>query len=61
VGFLNPALYALAGGNGYTSVLHDVDTGQCGAHYAAVTGYDLMTGLGSPDGPALIDALASPQ
>jgi len=61
VGFLNPALYALAGGNTYNSVLHDVVTGQCGNHYGAVVSYDLMTGLGSPDGPALIDALASPE
>jgi kumamolisin len=61
VGFLNASLYALAGGNNYNAVLHDVVNGQCGKGYAAVTGYDLMTGLGSPGGPALIDALTSLQ
>jgi kumamolisin len=61
VGFLNPALYALAGGNNYNAVLHDVTTGQCANHYGAVVSYDLMTGLGSPDGQTLINALAGQQ
>jgi subtilase family serine protease len=56
VGFLNPALYGLAGGTSYQSILHDETSGKSGK-YHAVAGYDLVTGLGSPGGQALIDAL----
>jgi subtilase family serine protease len=56
VGFLNPTLYALAGGSSYHSILHDETKGKSGI-YSAVPGYDLVTGLGSPSGQALIDAL----
>jgi xanthomonalisin len=57
VGFLNPTLYGLAGGASYTKILHDETSGTSG-RYNAVTGYDLVTGLGSPHGQALINALA---
>ena len=57
VGFLNPTIYALAGGSSYNSILHDEKLGKSGK-YKAVTGFDLVTGLGSPYGQALIDALA---
>lgn len=63
VGFLNPALYALARGSNYPSTFHDVTQGNnfrggTGAHYSAAPGFDLCTGLGTPKGQALIDALA---
>jgi hypothetical protein len=57
LGFLNPALYALgnAAGSGYAAAFHDITAGSNG--YSAVTGYDLATGWGSPNGVGLIDAL----
>jgi kumamolisin len=53
IGLLNPHLYPLAG----SSAFHDVTSGTNGA-YSAVQGYDLCTGLGSPDVVNLITALA---
>ncbi len=58
VGFLNPTIYGLAGRATYPTLFHDVTSGKSGK-YTAVKGYDLVTGLGSPQGAALIDALAS--
>jgi kumamolisin len=57
VGFLNPTLYALAGGSGYAADLHDIVKGTSGK-YSAGPVYDLVTGLGSPEGAALINLLA---
>ena len=50
LGFLNPRLYALRGG------FNDVTDGNNGA-YSARPGWDACTGLGSPDGEALLAAL----
>ena len=62
VGFLNPALYALGKSSSYENVFHDVIAGNNynfkGLAYSAVPGYDLATGLGSPNGQMLIDALS---
>jgi subtilase family serine protease len=55
VGFLNPTLYKLAGGSGYNTDFHDITSGSNGK-YHAVVGYDLVTGLGTPQA-ALINAL----
>jgi subtilase family serine protease len=62
VGFLNPAIYAIGKGPNYTSEFHDITTGNNGSstNYPAVTGYDLCTGWGSPNGMPLIDDLAGP-
>ncbi len=57
VGFLNPTLYGLAGGSSYAKIFHDETSGRSGL-YRCVTGYDLVTGLGSPSSKALINALA---
>jgi kumamolisin len=60
VGFLNPLLYALASS---ANALHDITTGnnditgQIGG-YSAGPGWDPCTGLGSPNGTALGNALA---
>jgi len=51
VGYLNPLLYTKLG-----SLLHDITEGNIGA-YAAGPGWDACTGLGSPDGSALLHAL----
>ena len=58
LGFLNPAIYDIGVGASYHKDFHDVTSGSNGS-YSAVTGYDLVTGWGSPDGPNLIDALVA--
>jgi uncharacterized repeat protein (TIGR01451 family) len=64
VGFINPALYALAKTTAYNSVFNDVTIGdntwpQSPTNFFAVPGYDLATGLGTPGGTNLINALAA--
>ncbi len=54
VGFLNPTTYALAKGN--KKMLHDIIGNQSGI-YPAVKGYDLVGGLGSPNGLKTIKAI----
>lgn len=54
VGFLNPTLYAQLKGD--KTILHDV-VGNSSGIYPAVKGYDLVGGLGSPNGAATINAL----
>jgi subtilase family serine protease len=57
VGFVAPTLYNLSrSGSEYKTIFHDVIGGRSGK-YTAVKGYDLVTGLGSPNGQGLIDAL----
>ena len=57
VGFLNPALYRLAGAAGYKTEFHDTLKGVSGK-FRCTPSFDLVTGLGSPHGQALIDALS---
>ena len=54
VGFLNPKLYA---GN-VPHALKDITSGNNGA-YQSGPGWDACTGLGSPNGQALLTALSS--
>src|SRR3954453_7938451 len=58
VGFLNPKLYTLGPGS-----FHDITTGNNDdsnlGYYKAQTGWDPCTGLGSPNGAALIKSLSS--
>jgi kumamolisin len=58
VGFLNPKLYAIG-----EKVFRDITTGNNDdgglGNYSAKTGWDACTGLGSPDGTALLSALSS--
>ena len=56
LGFINPALYTIGLGSSYTTDFHDITSGSNG--YSATTGYDLATGWGSPNGTALLNALA---
>jgi subtilase family serine protease len=56
VGFLNPLVYGIGRTTDYASAFHDVVGGTSGK-YTAVTGYDLVTGLGSPNGADFIEAL----
>lgn len=59
VGFLNPTIYQQNVGSSYGTNFHDVTSGTSGS-YSAVTGYDLVTGWGSPT-PALVSALSGTQ
>lgn len=66
VGFLNPSLYQISTGSNYSGDFHDVtvgdnDTENQPVWYSAVSGYDLVTGLGSASGQNLINDLAGPQ
>lgn len=63
IGFLNPSIYALALVPENSSVFHDITSGNnfntfSPNLFSAVSGYDLATGLGSPNGQSLINALS---
>jgi len=65
VGFLNPALYAIGRGPDATRAFHDIISGNninpsSPTLFAAVPGYDLCTGWGTPNGTNLIKALINP-
>lgn len=62
VGYLNPSLYGIALGPNYHSCFHDITTGNnfgtnSSTEFSAEPGYDLCTGLGTPAGQNLINAL----
>ena len=63
IGFINPAIYSIGKGLTYGADFHDVATGNnfspnSPTNYPGVAGYDLCTGWGTPNGSALIFALA---
>lgn len=67
IGFLNPVLYSIGKSALYSTTFHDITSGKNDNRsaspapeqiFSAVTGYDLVTGWGSPAGQSLIDALA---
>jgi kumamolisin len=56
VGFANPALYAAG-----EAAFHDIVKGDNGTQaYAARAGWDASTGLGSPIGDRVLEALSTP-
>jgi kumamolisin len=57
LGFLDPTIYPLALSSSYAADFHDISSGTSGS-YSAEVGFDLVTGWGSPNGAALINALA---
>jgi subtilase family serine protease len=57
LGFINPTIYQQNVTSAYAADFHDITSGTSGS-YSAVTGYDLVTGWGSPNGTGLINALA---
>ena len=63
VGFLAPLLYHLGTVSSYSAIFHDVTSGcnppiaGVGPGFCAGSGYDLVTGWGSPNGVATINAL----
>ncbi|HEX3792518.1 MAG TPA: protease pro-enzyme activation domain-containing protein [Pseudonocardiaceae bacterium] len=56
LGFGNPAFYQLLGGSSYGTTFHDVKTGS-NQDFSATTGYDEVTGIGSPIADALTTSL----
>jgi hypothetical protein len=66
MGNLNSIIYGIGNGsNNYTTVFHDISTGNntnsgSPTNFFAVSGYDLATGWGSPNGSNLINMLAAP-
>jgi kumamolisin len=59
LGFINSALYSVPGYPNNPGPLHDIVAGSNGA-YAAGPGWDPCTGLGTPDGTRLTQALTPP-
>jgi len=65
LGFINPALFTLANGPNYGTYFYDVTTGTNAAFapdvpgYPATTGWDPVTGLGTPNAATLLPALAA--
>ncbi len=57
IGFINPTIYSQNLTSAYSTDFHDIISGTSGS-FSAVTGYDLVTGWGSPNGTGLINALA---
>ena len=59
IGFANPALYGVAGSASYASAFQDITvgnndyTGTNGGLYPAGTGYDMASGLGTPNASGL--------
>ena len=65
VGFINPALYAIAKSTNYASCFHDIIVGantnsSSPTKYFAKAGYDLCSGWGSMNGDNLLPALLAP-
>ncbi|MFZ0747139.1 MAG: protease pro-enzyme activation domain-containing protein [Terracidiphilus sp.] len=58
IGFLNPTIYPQNVTSSYGLDFHDITSGTSGS-YSAVTGFDLVTGWGSPNA-GLIAALTGP-
>jgi len=63
LGQINPTLYALASGANYSNYFYDVTNGNNQANpavpgYPATTGWDPVTGLGTPNAATLVPALA---
>ncbi len=57
IGFINPTIYTENTSGSYATDFHDITSGTSGS-YSATTGYDLVTGWGSPNGANLINTLA---
>ena len=62
IGFLNTTVYSLGQTSNYPNLFHDITTGNdfnssSADLFSAVTGYDLVTGWGTPNGEALLNIL----
>ena len=66
IGFLNTTVYALGQTSSYANLFHDITTGNdfnssSPNMFSAETGYDLVTGWGSPMGQAMLNILGPAQ
>jgi subtilase family serine protease len=64
LGLINPTLYKLADSQNYSTYFYDVTTGNNQTNpsvpgYPATTGWDPLTGLGTPNAATLVPALAA--
>jgi subtilase family serine protease len=64
LGMINPTLYSLASGPSYSAYFYDVTTGKNQTDpsvpgFPATTGWDPVTGLGTPNAATLVPALAA--
>ena len=57
IGFINPNIYPIGLSSSYDTDFHDITSG-CNSSFCAETGYDLVSGWGSPNGSNLLNALA---
>jgi len=57
IGFIDPLIYPIGTSSSYDTDFHDITSGTSGS-YSTVTGFDLVTGWGTPNGVNLINALA---
>lgn len=55
IGFIEDTIYGIGTGSSYSSAFHDVTTGSNG-QYSAETGYDLVTGWGSPNSAGIFQS-----
>jgi len=68
IGFLNPLVYTVGQGANYDTAFHDITSGSnpsgstvpscCIGSFTAMTGFDMVTGWGTPNGQGMINALA---
>ncbi|MGA2967452.1 MAG: S53 family peptidase, partial [Terriglobales bacterium] len=58
IGFINPIIYPANLTASYGTYFHDITSGSSNGKYSPETGFDLITGWGSPNGSGLINLLA---
>lgn len=68
IGFLNPLVYTIGQGSDYDTAFHDITSGSnpsgstvpacCTGSFNALTGFDIVTGWGTPNSEGMINALA---
>jgi Pro-kumamolisin, activation domain len=68
IGFLNPLVYTIGQGANYDTAFHDIISGsnpsgttvptEFVGSFTAMTGFDMVTGWGTPNGQGMINALA---
>ena len=60
IGFINPTIYTQNITSAYATDFHDITSGTSGS-YSAVTGFDLVTGWGSPNAGLIAALTGAPQ
>ncbi len=57
LGLVQTTIYSLASGSGYSQLFHDIVSGPSNGYYSATTGWDYVTGWGTPIASALVPKL----